>query len=276
LVVGLLVWGVLPGGLAAGNGWRLAFNAQFRGSRLDTSVWSTCYPWAASTAPGCNISGNHEYEWDLPSQAQVSGGVLHLVSQPVPTRGKTAGGAPKEYACRSGVVTSYPGFRFTYGYVQVVARIPSSYGLWPALWLAAANLNWPPEIDMIENYGPPQASTDVAFHPVGAPPVDVGPQPGTANLAAGWHTISVDWTPTAVTWFIDGHKQLSVHQHIPHQPMYFIADLADYRPPQAGRGCAGSLLIRSVKVWQRRTRTKPVRALLARPGPGRPMATRCC
>lgn len=234
----------------SGGGWRLAFDAAFRGSRLDTSVWDTCYPWTHS-AGGCTNFGNRdEYDWDLPAQVRVSAGALHLVAQPVRTQGQTADGATKQYACRSGVVTSYPGFRFTHGYVQVVAKMPSSYGLWPALWLAAANLRWPPEIDVFEHWGPPGTHSSVTLHPVGAPQVERRLAPGA--LTGGWHTFAVDWTSTAVTWYLDGQEQLSVRRHIPDQPMYLIADLGDYRPPRDGTGCDGSLLIRSVKVWQQR------------------------
>lgn len=280
VVVGLLVWVLLPalrpasssasgsgdpssspGALSAqpsptsppdvkGNGWRLAFNGEFAGSKLNTSVWGTCYPWFGRHPSGCTNYSNNSYDWDLPTQDQVSNGVLHLVSQPIPTLGTAANGAPKDYACRSGIVSSYPSFRFTYGYVQVVARIPSSYGSWSSLWLAAANLNWPPEIDLVEQWGPPGTHTSVGLHPVGAHQVDVHMQPGSGNLSSGWHTISVEWTPTSLTWFIDGHLELSVDQHIPHQPMYFIANLADYRGAQGGKGCNSSLLVRSVKVWQ--------------------------
>ena len=112
--------------------WRPAFTADFSGSRLNTSVWATCYPWM-DTPSGCTNFGNTEYEWYLPGQDQVSGGVLHLVAQRTPTPGMTADGTPKAYSCRSGMVTTYPGFRFQYGYVQVVAQIPNGPGLWPAL-----------------------------------------------------------------------------------------------------------------------------------------------
>lgn len=229
------------------GGWRLAFDGRFSGPRLDTSVWSTCYPWAG-TGSGCTNFGNTEYEWYRPSQDQVSGGVLRLIAQRVPTQGETANGSPKEYGCRSGMVTTYPGFRFTYGYVQVVARIPSGTGLWPALWLAAASLKWPPEIDILEHWGPPHERTGTYFHPLGAPEVER--HPATANLSVGWHTFSVNWTPTSVTWFIDGHAVFSVDQHIPHQPMYFIANVADYSLPRNGGGCSGTMLIQSVKVWR--------------------------
>ena len=153
-----------PPGLPAA--WRPAFVADFSGSELRTSVWSTCYPWQEQPS-GCTNFGNPEYEWYLPSQVRQSGGILHLVAQHVPTQGQTADGGAKQYSCRSGMVTTYPGFRFEYGYVQVVVRLPDGPGLWPAFWLLASDLKWPPEIDIFEHW----SNIDyvrVGLHPPGA------------------------------------------------------------------------------------------------------------
>jgi beta-glucanase (GH16 family)/GT2 family glycosyltransferase len=233
---------------ATAPGWHLRFDAHFAGSRLDTSVWATCYPWADTTA-GCTNFGNAEYQWYLPAQVHVLGGALHLVAQQVPTLGRASDGAPKEYFCRSGMVTSYPGFRFEYGYLQIVAKIPSGSGLWPALWLVAGNLRWPPEIDIVESWGPPSEHTGAYFHPAGGPRIYAQLAPG--GLSSRWHAFGLSWTPSQLVWFVDGRAVLSTRQHVPHQLMYLIADLADYRPPHAGGGCEGTLLIRSVRVWQR-------------------------
>lgn len=239
----LAAWALRP----SGPGPRPAFASDFSGSRLNTKIWGTCYPWAHAQA-GCSNFGNKEYEWYLPSQVRVSGGVLHLIAQRIPTVGQDARAAPKQYSCRSGMVTTYPGFRFRYGYVQMVAKVPGEPGLWPALWLAAANLRWPPEMDMLEHYGAPDVRTNVAFHPAGAPAVtkflDI------ANLNSGWHTFGLSWTSSRLVWFIDGRAVLTISHHIPHQPMYLIANLAVYQPPAASQGCQGTMLIRSIKVWQ--------------------------
>jgi beta-glucanase (GH16 family) len=242
----LAVWTFRP----SGPGPRPTFASDFSGSRLNTKIWGTCYPWAHAQA-GCSNFGNTEYEWYLPSQVRVSGGVLHLIAQRIPTVGQNAQAAPKQYSCRSGMVTTYPGFRFKFGYVQVVANVPGEPGLWPALWLAAANQEWPPEMDMLEHYGPPNVRTNVAFHPVRAPAVtkfmDI------ANLNSGWHTFGLSWTSSKLVWFIDGRAVLTVRHHIPQQPMYLIANLAVYHPPAGGQGCQGTMLIRSIKVWQNLT-----------------------
>lgn len=270
-VVALVVWGLSPGGssgpavrsagTAAPSGtspspaptgpagtWRLKFASHFSGRKLNTKVWATCYPWVHSGA-GCTNFGNREYQWYLPSQVKVSGGVLRLTARRTPTQGRNIHGGAKTYACRSGMVTTFPGFRFKYGYVQVVARIPQRQGLWPALWLAASNLRWPPEIDLLEHWGV-NKTTGVYLHPVGAPKVVHHIQ--MPDLAARWHTFSLLWSRSYLIYRIDGHNVLTLREHIPHQSMFFIANVAEAGRPHAGSGCEGTMLIRSVKIWQQR------------------------
>jgi beta-glucanase (GH16 family) len=271
IVAGLIAWGLAP--RAAGSGghalaapkksqydiaesvpayvqkMRLVFAATFKGTRLNTSVWSTCYLGTADPAAGCTNFNNPEKEWYLPSQDQVYGGALHLVSQKTRTMGTDSSGNSVRYACRSGIVTTHPGLNFEYGYIQVVAHVPDDPGLWPALWLAASNGHWPPEIDLLEHWGPPKNTTGVYFHPLGGTQTVVRFDPG--DLFRGWHTFAVNWTKSQVTWYIDGRLVVTVRRHVPHQRMYLIANLAHYldsRDPSAA--CTGTMLIRSVKVWQ--------------------------
>lgn len=232
----------LPGGP-----WKVKFSAQFTGSKLNTKIWGTCYPWH-DVPTGCTNYGNKhpELEWYLPKQDRVANGSLNVVAQHLPTKGQDQQGNPVTYGCRSGLVTTYPSFHFKYGYIQVVARIPYGYGLWSALWLAAANLKWPPEIDIMEHWETRTTARE-SYHQIAASQITKKVHAG--NLSAGWHTFSLLWTPSNMTWFIDGHKGLVVHKHIPSIPMYFIANIADNRPP-ASQGCQGTMHIRSVEVWQ--------------------------
>lgn len=228
------------------GGWKLKFNADFTGSQLNKRMWGTCYP-RQDAAVGCTNFGNREYEWYLRAQDRVVNGALELAAQRLPTHGRNRHGNPMTYECRSGMVTTYPSFRFTYGYVQIVARIPYGYGLWPALWLAAANLKWPPEIDIMEhtdNF----SQVGEFFHPVGYRPFSNRAHPG--NLSVGWHSFGLLWSRSELVWFIDGHKELTVDQYIPDIPMYLVANVAEKEPVLANHGCDGSMLIRSVKVWQ--------------------------
>jgi beta-glucanase (GH16 family) len=227
----------------------LVFNASFSGSKLNTSIWDTCYPYASQS--GCTNFGNNrkEVEWYIPSQVRVSDGVLNLTATRERTSGLTKSGSRKVYDCRSGMVTTHPGFNFKYGYIQVVAKIPDGAGLWPALWLAASNFQWPPEMDLLEHWGPPRGGTGMFFHPTGAYQV-AQLLPASTDISSGWHTFALDWTPSQVAWYLDGQIIFRVVQNIPHQKMYFIANVAAFKATKHLNACNGTLKVRSVKVWQ--------------------------
>jgi len=220
------------------------FDATFGGSKLNTKIWGTCYPSASQR--GCTNFGNHqEAEWYLPSQVRVSGGVVRLLARRKQTVGTTSTGARKVYGCRSGMITSYPGYKFEYGFVQVVAKIPHANGLWPALWLAAANGAFPPEIDMLESWGV-KVETASFFHPVTGKTSRAKYSPA---LTGGWQTYSLSWTRSRLRYYVGNRLVLTVKKDVPHQRMYFLADLAEYLPAKRGY-CTGQLMIRSVKVWK--------------------------
>jgi beta-glucanase (GH16 family) len=225
---------------------RPAFDATFGGSKLNTKVWDTCYPKLANYNHGCTNWGNSmEAEWYLASQVKVSGGVVRLIARRERTVGATSTGARKVYGCRSGMITSYPGFKFEYGFVQVVAKIPHANGLWPALWLAAADGKYPPEMDMLESWGV-NTLTASFFHPVNGKRSRAEYSPA---LTRGWQTYSLSWTRTRIRYYVGSRLVLTITKKVPHQRMYFIANVAEYLPAKAGR-CSGQLDIRSVKIWK--------------------------
>jgi beta-glucanase (GH16 family) len=225
--------------------WTLAFNSTFQGNQVNSQVWATCYPWSTG---GCTNFGNTsdpEQEWYQSSQDQVSDGSLHLVAQREPTPGLDKQGDAKTYACRSGMVTTYPSLNFKYGYVQVTAKIPFGKGLWPAIWLAATNQKWPPEVDIFEHWAS-ESSGKVYLHPVTG--ARQGGYVNTPDLSGGWHTFGLYWTNTQLAWYYDGTQLFATSTGVPQQAMYLIANLAvDNAGPG---GCSGSLLVKSVKVWQ--------------------------
>jgi hypothetical protein len=226
--------------------WRLKFNPSFAGTHLNTKIWKTCFPWTRP-GKGCSNYGNLQYQWFMASQVHVDHGLLSMVAHHEPVEGQNVNKMPERYDCRSGMVTTNPGFNFTYGVVQVVAKMSGKTGMWPALWLAASNRKWPPEIDMVEHWFVHHDPTVLVIHPLHGR--RAAAWPFTLNLGIGWHTYTLVWTPTSVTFFVDGQVWLTTHMNIPHQRMYFEADLADQYNPKYG-GCIGSLALRSVKIWQ--------------------------
>jgi beta-glucanase (GH16 family) len=225
-------------------GLSLAFNPHFGGKKLNTSTWSTCYP-----ANECNNYGNsNEIEWYRPSGAVVSGGTLHLVATQKPTRGTDSTGAPKTYPYTSGMVTTKKSFAFTYGYVQVVAQIPATDGTWPALWLLPKTVKWPPEIDIMENFGVPNAiATTYHWGTTKQPHQAARTLTTSTSLAGGYHTYGLLWEPGSITWYFDGKVVYTfTGKAVPSQSMYFLANLAINGPASSG----SSFDIRSVKIYK--------------------------
>jgi len=85
--------------------------------------------------------------------------------------------------------------------------------LWPA------NNQWPPEIDVYEDSGGSRSGTTATLHNTvgsacGSSPSSQcmqsyeqtnAPSGGVANDGTAWHTYGVEWTPSGVSWLIDGH-----------------------------------------------------------------------
>ena len=174
---------------ASSPGMHLTFNQTFTGSTLNTQVWNTCFYYAPKGA-GCSDFASKEVQWYLPSQDQVSGGALHLVASPVPALGTNADTQPEIYACRSGMVTTDPYFDFTYGYLQIVARVPKGQNTWPTLWmLPASHAADVPNISIMEVIGTATDRPSVVFGPVAGQQITQSVT--TADLSSGWHTFGL-------------------------------------------------------------------------------------
>ena len=223
-----------------------AFDATFRGSHLNTKTWATCYWWAGPK--GCTNfprKGSPDYEWYLASQVRVSGGAVHLVAQRKKTVGLNKTGKRKVYGCGSGMLTTFRSFKFEYGFVQIVASIPHANGLWPALWLAPANAKSRTEIDMVESWGVKIRTGSFVHSATGG----IARAQYPPSLTRGWRTYSLSWTSSRLALYVGSKLVLTVKRHVPHQRMYLIADLAEYKPATGGR-CSGQLEVRSVKIWK--------------------------
>jgi beta-glucanase (GH16 family) len=189
---------------------KLVFSDEFNGSTLNTNKWATQLQWGRTNPP--------ELEYYSPTALTVANGALHIKAQKKLTNGKPY---------TSGVIATYKSFKFTYGIVVARIRIPAGKGMWPALWLL--DYAWgPSEIDITEMVGYQPSVSYMTLHYQ-----DADGQmytPGTyykgPNFSTGYHIFKVDWTPAAITWYIDGVQRYRTTQHIPNKPMYLIANLA--------------------------------------------------
>ena len=240
--------------------WELAFFDDFDGSSLDEAHWVTCYWWAVD---GCAIGTNGELQWYQPDNVNVSGGEAQLSAEVESVT--THDGEVRSFT--SGMVSTgratsnldeSPRFSFTYGRVEVRARVPAGQGLWPALWLLPIDHESRPEIDIMEVLGHDTDTLRMHYHrTVDGERSSLGRNVMTIDLNAGWHTYALEWTPVALVWFLDGHERWRIEgpSIVPHEPMYFIANLAVGGPypgsPTNDTEFPSTFSLDFVKVWQR-------------------------
>jgi beta-glucanase (GH16 family) len=147
--------------------------------------------------------------WD-PANVTVSGGALHLLATSKSGGRYTTGGV------------DFLGNKQTYG--MYLVRVKGDYEpgvqmsdialLWPDSSV------WPPEIDFFEDHGGTRAGYMATVH--------LGPNGDNSNQvhrlvtsnATQWHTYGVQWTPTSITFTIDGHPAGAVvlNQGLPAWP----------------------------------------------------------
>lgn len=214
-----------------------SFGDEFEGSALDRTRWQTQMAWGSTT--------DGQLERYDPSAVTVSDGKLVL----------TASTARGDRPYISGVVASFGTHEFTYGYVEMRAKLPRGRGLWPALWLAAVDDSSSNEIDIMEFLG---HQTDIVYMTLHYDAPDgqhLDPQATYAgpDFTSGYHTFAVDWRPDAIVWYVDGVERSRQTEGVPSEPMYLIANLGvgGQWPgdPDASTRFPARYLIDYIRVW---------------------------
>jgi len=154
--------------------------------------------------------GNQEleyYTYKKPENARVENGMLIIEARRDPI-GKNAYSSAR-------LVTKGKG-DWTYGRIDVKARIPKGVGTWPAIWMLGSTtpLKWPDdgEIDIMEHVGYDQgvihASTHTKkyYHSIGTQKTATITIPDCSET---FHVYSLDWDAETVTMLIDDKPYFS-------------------------------------------------------------------
>jgi beta-glucanase (GH16 family) len=209
----------VPGFSAAGGPERLSmaravFSDEFGGAQVDRSKWHTELSWGRTNQP--------EAQYYSDDAVEVRDGVLRLRAER-----RSREGQPYT----SGVVSSHGKFTFTYGYAEARVRVPAGQGLWPAFWLVSEVPKSAQEIDVLEILGQETERVYTSLHwgmwdgSPGSHDFEGGAYQGP-DFAKDFHLFAVDWSPSAVVWYVDGVERFRMTEHVPNEPMYVIANLA--------------------------------------------------
>ncbi|MBS2213876.1 family 16 glycosylhydrolase [Carboxylicivirga mesophila] len=191
---------------------QLVWSDEFDGNGdIDQGKWFRQYQLPIG---GGWYNGEVQHYTNRPDNSYIENGVLKIV-------------AKKENFTDQGVTKNYTSarlnskFAFTYGKVEVRAKLPSGAGTWPAIWMLGKNINedgaywdnegygttpWPAcgEIDIMEHWGDNQNYVQSATHT----PSSYG---GTINhggqmiatASSQFHIYTLLWTPEKLVFSVD-------------------------------------------------------------------------
>ena len=186
--------------------------------------------WFAETVPPNNGSwwnDEQQHYTDRLDNAYVSDGTLKIVAK---KENYTFQNSTKSYT--SARLNTKNKFDFTYGRVDVRAKLPAASGTWPAIWTLGANsdaVGWPycGEIDIMEQTGWDKTKvlgTCHWFNTAGSNNASYGLQTSLANSTSEFHVYSLVWTPTHIKILVDDIEfyQLELNSSMPFKADQFL------------------------------------------------------
>ena len=214
---------------------QLVWSDEFDGAgAIDTSKW---FHQTQLPNGGSWYNGEIQHYTNRTDNAVLGNGTMEIV-------------AKQETFTDQGVTKNYTSarlnskFAFTYGRVEVRAKLPTGVGTWPAIWTLGQNITepggywqtlgygttgWPAcgEIDIMEHWGSNQNYVQSAMHTpssYGATVNHGGTMLPTASTE--FHNYEMVWSPDKIKFSVDGVS------HYTYQPAVQDANTWPYDAPQ--------------------------------------------
>ena len=237
-------------------GYTLAWSDEFSGSSLNLGIWNQ--------ETGNNGGwGNNELEYYTNSSKNylVSNGNLVIEA-----RKEDIGS--QHYS--SGRMTTQGKKSFTFGRIDIRAKLPVAKGMWPALWMLGSNIGsvpWPGcgETDIMELIGtnPSRVYGTAHWKRLDGAHDSKGSQfdLAGANFSQQFHVFSLLWTTDQMKWLIDDQLYLTVVKadvgtsnypfNLPSFMIFNVAVGGDWPgPPDASTIFPQRMIVDYVRVFQ--------------------------
>jgi beta-glucanase (GH16 family) len=255
---------------AAGSGYHLVWSDEFNGSKLSSSKWAQ-QPIGAGSGRSCAVNSS--------KMTKVSGGKAKFSADVDKSKKATA-------QCAKSYLNSQVKSTKTYLYGKFSARIKfqSPRGMHGSFWMlpsgpaksgvSASNLPGYQgvEMDVAEYFGdlfgsnPKGGLYSYVYYPKKAANGSVAQvkQPGNTAKATkvvgkkkasgGYHTYTMEWTPTAYTFYVDGTKTATLKVGISHHPELLRLSMltSDWETPRLTKSSTpAGMQVDWVRVYQK-------------------------
>ncbi len=200
----LLVFGISSCSVSKKNSesdkWKLVWSDEFNDDGLpDSTKWKMDV--------GGNGWGNNEKQFYLNNSLEnsfVKDGILHIVAL-------KKNHEKNNYTSAKAI--TYQKFSLQYGKVEVMAKLPSGKGTWPAIWMLPESLRkgeekWPlcGEIDIMEHVGKDPNVVHVSLHSElynHIKRTQITHYDTVQNVFDNFHKYGIEWTKDDITFYID-------------------------------------------------------------------------
>ena len=166
-------------------------------------------------------------------------------------------------------------FAFTYGRVEIRAKLPKGVGTWPAIWMLNKNINedgaywdiqgfdevnWPNcgEIDILEHWGKNQDYVSSAVHngsSYGYNVENVGGQE-IEGASTQFHIYTLEWTKQEMIFRVDGIEHFRYNPSIkngdtwPYDSDYYLILNIAIEPIVVSDFVASPMLVDYIRIYQ--------------------------
>ncbi|NBC56962.1 MAG: family 16 glycosylhydrolase [Bacteroidetes bacterium] len=216
------------------------------------------------------FNGEIQHYTDRIDNAEVSNGTLKIIAK---AETFTDQGVTKNYT--SARLNSK--FAFTYGKVEIRAKLPTGVGTWPALWTLGQNIDedggywdnqgfdttsWPAcgELDIMEHWGDNQDYISSAIHSPSSfgATVNTGGQ-NVSGASNQFHLYTMKWTEDFVRFSVDGVTHYTYNPAIKDDntwpfdlPQYILFNVAILPNIESGF-TESSLEVDFIRIYQEET-----------------------
>jgi beta-glucanase (GH16 family) len=251
------------GPLAPPRGASLVWQDEFGGTKVDRAKWR--FDRSRNKAGWYN--GEQQYYSEGARNTRISNGrlIIEARRERLPQL-EDWGGQPYS----SARLTTKGLASWTYGFIEVRAKLPCARGTWPAIWMLPDKGGWPEggEIDILEHVGSDPNTIHATLH-TGLFTHSKGTQRGAQRKlptsCSAFHRYQLDWRPDAITIGVDGRAYMRIRNDQPggrgawpfDAPFHLILNLAVGGSWAASKGIDDAAMpqrleVDYVRVWQDR------------------------
>ena len=164
----------------------------------------------------------NEWQYYTPENVKVNNDILIIESKKERFKGR-------EFT--SGAITTENKFEFTYGKIEVKAKLPRGQGVFPAIWLVnSKNDDWLPEIDIMENLGQKPDELWFVVHWKDSNGKKMRDyfhyKESGSDFSKDFHVYGVIWEEDKISWTVDGAPVFETVQFSPDKPLFLYINTA--------------------------------------------------